>query len=60
MKESDKCKICLGKKIVDNVKEIEVPVEPGVPHEYNYKLTGEADEGVSKKQKIFQFICLFF
>ncbi|KAL4455752.1 hypothetical protein ABPG74_003162 [Tetrahymena malaccensis] len=44
MKESDRCKVCNGKKIVDNEKVIEVPLEPGVPHEYSYKFTGEADE----------------
>lgn len=44
MKESDRCKVCEGNKIVDEEKKIEVPLEPGVPHEYSYKFTGEADE----------------
>lgn len=44
MKDADRCKACDGKKIVDNEKKIEVPLEPGVPHEYSYKFTGEADE----------------
>jgi len=30
---------------VDNEKELEVAIEPGVPHEYDYKFNGEADEG---------------
>lgn len=46
MKDADRCKTCDGKKIVDNEKKIEVPLEPGVPHEYSYKFTGEADEAV--------------
>lgn len=44
MKDADRCKACDGKKIVDNEKKVEVPLEPGVPHEYSYKFTGEADE----------------
>jgi DnaJ-class molecular chaperone len=46
MKEEDCCKGCKGKKIVENIKDLEVPVDPGVPHEYSYKFTGEADEAV--------------
>lgn len=48
MKEADRCKTCSGAKIVDNEKVVEVPLEPGVPHEYSYKFTGEADEAVIK------------
>ena len=44
MKEADRCKTCNGAKIIDNEKKLEVSIEPGVPHEYVYKYTGEADE----------------
>lgn len=42
--EKDKCKVCKGKKIVDNVKVIEVHLEPGVRNEYDYQYQGEGDE----------------
>jgi len=37
IEEKDKCKVCKGKKIVDNVKVIEVHLEPGVRNEYDYQ-----------------------
>ena len=40
----NKCKTCKGIKIVDNTKEIDVSIEPGVPHEHDCILTGEGDE----------------
>jgi DnaJ homolog subfamily A member 2 len=46
MKEADRCKTCSGGKIVDNEKKLEIALEPGVPNEYVYKYTGEADEAV--------------
>lgn len=48
MDEADRCKTCSGNKIVDNEKKMDVPLEPGVPHEFSYKFTGEADEGVRR------------
>lgn len=47
MEETDKCKVCKGAKIVDNEKNLEIPIEPGVPHEFSLKFTGEGDEAVS-------------
>jgi len=44
MAEKDRCKYCKGQKIVDNVKLIEVGLQPGVPHEYDYVFAGDADE----------------
>lgn len=46
MKDGDRCKTCNGQKIVDNEKKMEISIEPGVPDEYVYKFTGEADEAV--------------
>lgn len=60
MKEGDRCKVCDGKKIVDNEKKIEVPLEPGVPHEYSYKFTGEADEAVHFLHMFNVFLHCFY
>ncbi len=43
--DKDRCKTCKGQKIVDNTKTIEVGLEAGVPHDYDYTYTGESDEG---------------
>ncbi|EGR27783.1 hypothetical protein IMG5_189070 [Ichthyophthirius multifiliis] len=45
IKDEDICQCCKGLKIVENEREIEVPIEPGVPDQYNCLFTGEADEG---------------
>ena len=42
------CKKCKGEKIVMTNKKIEVPIQKGVPHEYDYIMTGEAHEGVQR------------
>jgi len=44
MDEKDKCKVCKGNKLADNVKELEVAIEPGVPDCHDYILSGESDE----------------
>ena len=31
---------------MENKKDVEVPLEAGVPNDYSYKFTGEADEAV--------------
>ena len=41
----DKCQKCKGQKIVDEKTELEVNVEPGVYHDFDYIQTGEGDEG---------------
>jgi DnaJ family protein A protein 2 len=38
------CKECKGKKVYEENADIEVTLEPGVPHEHDYVLTGESDE----------------
>lgn len=44
MDEKDRCKKCKGKKIVDNEKIVEVPLEKGVPEDKDYCFYGEGDE----------------
>jgi len=44
MSEKDKCKVCKGIKIADETKELEVALEPGVPEDHDYILSGESDE----------------
>lgn len=39
-----RCKECGGEKIAEVKKVIEVGLEPGCPHEYEYIYTGESDE----------------
>ena len=43
MKEEDRCKTCKGEKIKNTEKELEVSIDPGVPHEHDYIFTGESD-----------------
>eukprot|EP01017_Pseudomicrothorax_dubius_P028943 TRINITY_DN3483_c0_g1_i2.p1 TRINITY_DN3483_c0_g1~~TRINITY_DN3483_c0_g1_i2.p1 ORF type:complete len:457 (-),score=146.16 TRINITY_DN3483_c0_g1_i2:95-1465(-) len=42
--EKDKCKTCKGDKVKRITKELDVTIEPGVPHEKDIVLTGEGDE----------------
>ena len=42
----DRCKTCKGNKVIEEKKTLEVSVEPGVPHEFDYVITGEGDEYV--------------
>jgi DnaJ family protein A protein 2 len=42
--EKDKCKECRGEKVKKINKNIDVTIEPGVPHEQDIIFTGEADE----------------
>ena len=40
MKEEDRCKSCEGKRVKEETKKIEVPIEPGVPDSHDYILYG--------------------
>jgi DnaJ homolog subfamily A member 2 len=44
VKEEDRCKSCEGKRVREQEKVIQVPIEKGVPDSHDYILTGEADE----------------
>jgi len=45
----DKCKVCKGKCVVEDVKVIEIDLEKGTPEGHRYTFAGEADEYVSLK-----------
>jgi DnaJ-class molecular chaperone len=40
MSEEDKCKVCLGKRVVENTKVLEVAIEQGVPDSHDYIFYG--------------------
>jgi DnaJ family protein A protein 2 len=42
--EADRCQSCEGKRIIKKVKKFDIPIEPGVPHEHDIVMSGEADE----------------
>eukprot|EP01017_Pseudomicrothorax_dubius_P033723 TRINITY_DN4540_c0_g5_i2.p1 TRINITY_DN4540_c0_g5~~TRINITY_DN4540_c0_g5_i2.p1 ORF type:complete len:331 (-),score=111.52 TRINITY_DN4540_c0_g5_i2:70-1062(-) len=42
--EKDRCKACKGERVRRVTKDIDVTIEPGVPHEKDIVFTGEADE----------------
>jgi len=42
--DANKCKTCNGKKVTKERKVIDVEIDKGTPHEYQYKFHGEADE----------------
>ena len=42
----DKCKLCKGKGVVEDVKVLDIDVEKGVPEGHRYVFKGEADEYV--------------
>lgn len=44
--EKDKCKTCEGKKVAQDMKEIEVHVDKGMTHGMKITMTGEGDEEV--------------
>lgn len=46
MEEKDRCKKCKGQKVADVEKNVEVPLEKGVPDEHDYTFYGESDEMV--------------
>lgn len=46
LEEASKCKRCEGKKIVEEKKEIDVIVDPGVPENYEYIFANEGDQYV--------------
>jgi DnaJ family protein A protein 2 len=46
MDEKDRCKECMGKKVLEKEKKLEVSIEPGCPNEHDYVFTGESDEYV--------------
>lgn len=44
MSEEDRCKICKGEKIMEDKKEFEVKIDPGVPDNHIYTFAGEGNE----------------
>lgn len=44
MKEEDKCKKCNGEKVLEEKKEFEIKLEPGVSDNKDYKFIGEGNE----------------
>jgi len=48
MKEEDKCKKCKGEKILEETKEFEIKLEPGVSDNKDYRFPGEGNEIVFK------------
>jgi len=44
MSEKDRCKVCLGERVADVEKVIEIPLERGVPDDHDYIFYGESDE----------------
>jgi len=46
MNEEDKCTKCKGEKILEDPKEFDVKLDPGVPDNHVYTLEGEGNEVV--------------
>ena len=46
MTESDRCPACKGEKILEDKKEFNVNIEPGVPDNHAYSYPGEGNETV--------------
>lgn len=44
--EKDRCKVCLGKKVTKESKQIEVHIDKGMKHEQKVVLRGEGDQSV--------------
>jgi len=44
--EEDKCKTCKGEKVLEEKKEFDVKVDPGVPDNHVYNFPGEGNERV--------------
>ncbi len=49
IKDKDRCKKCKGKKVVDDIKLLEVQIDKGCPDGERYTFHGEADEYVTHK-----------
>ena len=46
MSEEDKCPECKGAKILEEKKEIDIKLDPGVPDNHVYTFAGEGHETV--------------
>lgn len=44
--EKHRCKVCNGEKVMMKTKELDIPIEAGVPNEHDIPFTGEGDEAV--------------
>ena len=44
IEEIYKCKSCIGKKVINEIKAIEVIIDKGTPHNEKYTFHGEGDE----------------
>ena len=44
MAEDDRCPACKGEKILEEKKELDVKIEPGVPDNHVYTFQGEGNE----------------
>ena len=47
MSEEDRCAECKGEKILEEQKELEVKLDPGVPDNHVYTFAGEGHETVT-------------
>ena len=50
MSENDKCPKCKGEKILEEKKELDVKLDPGVPDKHIYNFPGEGHETVNNFQ----------
>lgn len=48
VEEKNKCKVCKGEKIMIKSKELDIPIEAGVPNDHQIPFTGEGDEAVKQ------------
>jgi len=46
LKEEDKCQTCKAEKIVQDKKEFEIKLDPGVPDNHVYTFAGEGNQVV--------------
>jgi len=47
MREEDKCSECKGAKMLEEKKELDIKLDPGVPDNHVYTFAGEGHETVS-------------
>lgn len=55
--EKNKCKTCNGKKVCKEKKIIEVAIDKGTPHNYQYTFHGEADEAPGMEAGDVVIVC---